>query len=66
MNCGFKVEYSFDGNQIHIIPDPEIPLDDFYEVISAFLKLGYSEWLPSYGRKGHILAKPTQTEDEDD
>lgn len=57
MNCGYKVEYSQDRNEICIIPYPSIPCDDFIAFVAMYRELGYKYWLPADERKGFIFAK---------
>jgi hypothetical protein len=57
INSGYKVEYSADGNQVCIIPNPSIPVNDMIALQKMYGKLGYKWWLPADERQGYIFSK---------
>jgi hypothetical protein len=54
---GYRVEYSEDENEVCIIPMPALPMEDFFELTSMYIRLGYKWWLPADDRRGYLISK---------
>ena len=54
---GYRVEYTKNGDEVCIIPEPTIPFDDFRALSEIYIEQGYKYWIPADHRRGYRFSK---------
>ncbi len=57
MTSGYKVEYSIDGEEVCLIPQPMITSAQMHALVKHFIEKGYKWWKPSDHRGGYVFSK---------
>jgi len=57
MKNAYLIEYSPDGNEVCIIPQPTMTLTELAELMDNFSKEGFKWWVPADERNGYRLVK---------
>lgn len=60
------IEYSEDGNEVCLIPDPVVPLDIMRDLIDLHGSKGFRWWVPSDNRRGYRFVRELNSKLEEE